>query len=168
MEALVALGLLAMIIGLLAGMAAEYSSIITFSKAQDAQTQAQEGLEQMTREMEQSCQIVDPSAPGAGASTQVIFRKLNAASAYRYDSWTPPDYEPWQPTRAQDLVTVSYALYGSDLVREEQGVGRTVVASQVNDFSATFPTPESLKFSLTVQQNQRLKTFTSEAFRWVR
>ena len=166
MEALVALGLLALIVGMLAGMASEYSSIITFSSSQDTQTQAGEGLSQMTREVEQSCKILQP-APGSQASTQVVFRKLNCASVYRYDSWTPPDYAAWEPTRDQDLITVSYALYGSDLIREDQSGARSVVARDVNDFSVTLPASGSLAFQLTVLQNRRLKTFASEAYRWV-
>ena len=162
-----ALGLLALIVGLLAGMAREYSSIITFSSSQDTQTQAGEGLATLTRELEQSCQIVEPVAPGPLTFSRVIFRKLNAASAYRYDSWVPPDYQPWQPLRDQDLLTVSYAIYGTELVREEQNGGRTVVARDVNDFSAKFPSSESLEFRLTVLQNRRLKTFTGAAYRWV-
>lgn len=171
MEALVALGLLALVIGLLAGLAREYSSIVSFSASKDAISRASDGLEQLAREAEQSCDVVTPGV-GAEVSDKLVFHKLNLMSTYRFDSSTPPDYLPWQPKRSTNLLTISYFLQNGDLVRQLDQSGQpavtSVVVPGVNDFSATYPSSDSLQLKLSVTEKRVLRTYAMEAHRWSR
>ena len=172
MEALVALGLLALVIGLVAGLAREYSAILSFSASKDATNRAGDGLEQISREVEQSSEVVTPTMGGLGASDRLVFHKLNLSASDRYQAWVPPDYQPWQPKRSNDLLTISYFLEGGDLLRQldqnGQPARRSVVVPGVNDFSVVYPSLDCVQLKLSMQEKRLLRTYASEAHRWSR
>lgn len=142
--------------------------MLSFESARSGSAVALNSLEEVARDIEQSVDVTSP-VPGDGSPIdQVVIQKLAAVSPTRME---PSGTGTWAPQRAEDLVTITYRLDSRRLLREEgsgEDLRATIVAEEVDGFSAASPRPESVQLAISIQESRQVKTFRLEAFRWIR
>ena len=162
-EALIALALLGLVIGLLADTASEYATIILFQEEKDSTAQALAGLEKLTRELETAVVITVPS--GGAPTDWVEFEIVDSDSPDRASD--PKNWTPWRPS---DRVTVSYSLSDGALLRKatKNGVStQSIVAPKVDGLACKLDADRHLEIQISVLEKRKVVTFSSTAFRWL-
>ena len=162
-----ALALLALVVGLLADMAARYSSIILFSQEKDGVARAASSLQAIGREVEQGFYLL---APGSSTPSDVLaFSLVDSDKPARGDASTA--LPTWEPRRERDLLTVRYGLTDQNLVRSvtPSELVSTVVASEISGFSCRLEEEaRTVVLEASIQEDRRVKTVMVKAFRWAR
>ncbi|MEW6282899.1 MAG: hypothetical protein AB1758_30080 [Candidatus Eremiobacterota bacterium] len=163
-EALISLLLIALALGLVAGIVREFSSLMTFSSKKDrALSAAQLGLVRMRDE---SLQALELLSPDTGPSAVLRFRRLSPLAAGRLPIPVPtPAPATWNPFPPADLIVVRYEVSNRSLFREIEGRSeRLELAGEVESLSCrlTSSRPANLQLTLTLQDGKRTVALTSE------
>jgi type II secretory pathway pseudopilin PulG len=162
-EALVALALLGLVIGIVADLAAKYSGLITFTRSKDNSGYALAALERMARDCEQSFRVTLPVVPGGGDVLELEL--IDTDSPQRTQG-----LEAWTPTRTSDRLTVRYELRERDLVRTETSAvstRETVVAQGVDGLAVQVPDSRQVQIAISVREMRKISTYSTLAYRWV-
>lgn len=170
LESLVALGLLALVIGLLADMASKYSHIISFSREKDATASAVAMLERAAREVEQGFLLLSPG--GASPSGVLEFSLIDSDEPSR-GKVDPGALPLWEPRREEDLLAVEYRLVDQDLVRSvRKGSGAalsSVVVPDAGGFSCRLEEDDRLVvLEMSIVEERKVETVVARAYRWAR
>lgn len=160
-EAIVSLGLLSVAILLLSRLAAEYQQVMRFSDARDNTLAALTVLGDMRREVEQSFVLARPE-DGRTANT-LLLEKLRTNYQGRF---IPDTGGIWDDDDLATTSVITYELIDERLRRSQQpGGSLTDAARDVVGFACEREeTRVTIKISL--QEQQRVKSFTARAFLW--
>jgi hypothetical protein len=161
----VALGLLGLAIGLLAGLATEYQGIIRFTEGRSASMVAVTSLQSISRAVAQSSSILGPSEASSG-EPELSLEILDFGSPQRFEP------SAWSPRRPSDLLRVNYRLEENRLIRETvTSTGKTStedMAQNMTGFSVSRPNLTTVVLSASIQESRRVETFTVRGHLWAR
>ncbi len=179
MEALVAILLLGIVVGLIASLAGEYGNIITYNRGNQKTAEAQRALQRIVDEVSRAVEITTPE--DSNLVDKVEFQVVNTHGEARWKTgqeWDDDGEEPtadyglWAPARALDRLRIVYSLDQGRLLRSvtkaNQAPSTTVVAEGILGFNVSMPQPELIKLEVSVQEAKRVVTFTGAAYRWLR
>lgn len=171
LESLVALALLALVVGLLADMAMKYSRIILFSREKDATASAVTILERTAREVEQGFLLLSPA--GAGPSATLSFSLVDSDEPARGEIFDFMKIPMWEPRRDTDLLEMEYQLVDNDLVRsvkkKDSAALKSVVIADVGGFSTRLEQEDRLVVvEMSIVEDRKVETLVARAYRWAR
>lgn len=171
MEALISILLLGMVIGLASGLLQELSKVRRHLAGKGRTQTALAALENMAAEVAQSTQILQPSNPGVNAS-ELELRRLNSNSSTRMAPLTTsvsgwPDGQYWLPQDPNQTIRVRYFM-GADrqLLREVGGISE-LASTGLSSLTCRLQ-GNSIRISVSVEEERKVEVLTRLAFRWVR
>lgn len=165
-EVMVALGLLSLALLLLSRLAVEYQQVIKFSNARDNVISGLDALEDIRRDGEQAYHIVSPDV---GSSSGVLtLERLHRSLVNRFNVRSD---NTWQTNIPEHLVTFDYRLDNGALVRQtsvpSMAARSEILADKVVGFDCN-RTAEAMEVRLSLQQQERVLTYTCRVFSWTR
>lgn len=160
-ETMIIMALLGLILSIYAGMVQRYSAISRLVARKDSTMQAAlVGLERMRSEVSQAVQVLEPLS---GVAPELRFTRVNPTTTARLpeDVEDPVPTTTWRPHRTADLITVRYFNLGERLEREASSTVQGV-ARDVDGFSAELLADGNLRLTLTVKEENRVRTLCTE------
>ena len=159
-EAMIVSFLLLILVGMMAGLAQEYSRVSRYLSGKDAQvSEALAILSSVGQEVQESVAGVAPAS-----STQVSvleFDKVNLL-ANRYAGPPPASFRPLFPR-----LRIRYRLQNGQILREADDgsmVDTAVIGRGVSGFGARLTSPRTLLLSVSVQRQGTVLTLDREVF----
>lgn len=163
-ELLITLGLLALVAGVVAGLAREYARLLGSRTQDHSLFQAHAALDAIARELAGAIRVASP-ARGGPAVDSLDFERLSADPG-RFLPATP-----WQPWPASATLRVRYELEDETLwhilTRPGQGPQRRACGYGLQGLAARWPNGGPLEVTLSVQRGERLRTLTARVNRWL-
>ncbi len=159
-EALISLILIALALGLVAGIVRELNSLMVFSTSKDrALSAAQNALVRMRDESLEAVELLSPAGP------VLRFRRISPLASGRLPVPLPtPPPVSWSHRSPADLITVRYEVVNRTLLREVEGTSdRLQLAGEVESLSCRqTASPANLQLTLTMQDGRRRVAMTAE------
>ncbi|MEW6282916.1 MAG: hypothetical protein AB1758_30165 [Candidatus Eremiobacterota bacterium] len=162
-EALISTFLLMTVLAVVALLANQYSRVVRSSHHKSVGRQVALSLLTIRSDLEAGVEVVTPTL-GGGPSDLRFFR-VDTGDPDRFPATiepTPdPGPDPWLPTDPSYLTDVVYTLQNGDLIREldPPGGDASVVASEVNDFSARSVGPDQIELVMSHLDGTRVRTY---------
>ncbi len=190
LEAMLAMFLVFLVLGLTAYLIREYSRVSKHAAARDNTFDGvQFALTELVKEIGSANSILQPASVGA-SSTTLTLRRLDPTAVRLpdpvlddYDLWkyehldvstdgTGTEVFIWNPKHPDHQFQVTYSrdAITDQLIRETQrasGVERHIVADMVSGFVVHRLSEDYYEVSLSFQEKQRLRTIVMEARAWI-
>lgn len=172
LEAMIAMGLVFLILGLIATLMREYTGVNRLTSSKDATLDGvQFALREMRNELGSALDVMAPTTVGS-TSSSLAFTKINPRLGedripYEFPAPIPANWAHADPSHLLDVV---YARSGGKLIRTVTGLpttSRQEVAAKIDGLTVFRKTRRNYVITVSFQELNRLKTYTLMTKRWV-
>ncbi len=164
MEVLVTLLLFALVMGMIASLVQNFARVSDQLDEKSASQRASLALFDLASEVEEATEVLVPAPGTVGPQSEIVLRKY-ASTVARLDNSTTAD--TWTPNY---VLSVRYHLDQRNLMRQvtlpDGTVQNTLLAQEVDGFSATRVHERSIEARASFQERNKLETVATCAYRW--